>query len=163
MIKRYRLYFFLLQEAEYLKEHKSDKKLLGALNAAVTGLENLQFGQVDDIFAPSKLGLHGSRRADVKRCQAHAVGTVFALRKRGYKVADADEVVAKAFVISLDNLREWKKTLKKTKNRVLREIVAFYKYQVIFSTDVTGILADIERKAVLYKKAHAPEKVKKTE
>jgi len=69
-MKRQRLRQFLLQEIELIKESDDpDKELLKTLYAAVEGLENLEFGQVDEIFAAAKVRFRGARPATVKLCQ----------------------------------------------------------------------------------------------
>jgi hypothetical protein len=157
--KRQRLRQFLLREIEILKESEDDPdvELLTALHAAVEGLENLEFGQIDEIFAPGKKRLWGSQPATVKRYQAHAVGSVLALKKRGYKVADAEKVVASAYGIEPDALHKWRNTVPKTKDDGILEIIYLYKSAVKFPNEppIDRILADVKKKGEIYREAIA--------
>ena len=162
MHRRKRLQEFLLNRIDLLKRARSDdEELLATLQEAVRGLENLDYGQIDEIFSLPKWA-HGRQPANVRRYQAHAVGHVFSLHKKtGLTVADAEETVAKAYGITSDALRQWKTKLKNSPDPVLIEIVQSYKTTVIFPTDPAKILTEIERKGQLYRNALKPKKGKK--
>lgn len=159
MTKRERLKQFLLTEIDVIKEsaNEPDAKLLEILYAAVEGLENLEFGQVDGIFAPAKTGFHGLRPATVKRYEAHAVGSVLTLKRRGYKIAAAEETVASAYGIEPDALHKWRSIVPKTKDPTILEIFRSYKYAVKFAHEprLRRVLADIRRKGKIYRGALA--------
>jgi hypothetical protein len=63
--KRKRLKQYLVEEIDTIKESEGDpdKELLKTLYEAVEGLESLELGQVDEIFAPAKTRFHGLRSA----------------------------------------------------------------------------------------------------
>jgi hypothetical protein len=71
--KRKRLKQFLVAEIEFIEESESDdpdEGLLKTLYAAVEGLENLELGQIDEIFAPAKTGFHGDNSIGSSACPA---------------------------------------------------------------------------------------------
>jgi hypothetical protein len=161
--RRKRLKQFLKAQIEEVKwSDDPDEELLKTLWAAVDGLENLEFGQIDEIFAPGKKG-PGSRPATVKRFKAHAVGLVLLLKKRGYKVADAEEIVASAYLIERDALHKWRNTVPKTKDEGILEIIYLYKSAVKFPNEppLERILADVKRKGEIYREAIASKEGKK--
>ena len=168
MTNRHRLRQFLIQEIEKLKESMDDSveaETLTTLNAAVSGLENLEFGQIDEIFAPADIGLHGLRPATVKLCQARAIGFVLLLKERGESVEAAEEMVAKGFLIGVDALRQWKKTVGKTTDARLQEIIKSYTWRTIkFAPDppIETLLAEVKRVGEIYQKARAAKVVKKS-
>lgn len=165
--KRRRLRQFLLQQIEELKESMDDsvdEELLATLDTAVEGLENLEFGQIDEIFAPANVGLNGLRPATVKQCQARAIGFVLLLKKRGTSVAAAEEMVAKEFVIGVDALRQWRKTIGKTTDARLQEIIESYTLRKIkFAPEPTieTLLIEVRRVGEIYRKARGAKVVKK--
>jgi hypothetical protein len=168
LTKRKRLKQFLLQEIEKVKQSEDDsddEELLATLYAAVNGLENLEYGQIDEIFAPADAGYYGLRPATVKLCQARAIGFVLLLKERGESVEAAEEMVAKEFVIGVDALRQWKKTVGKTTDARLQEIIKSYTWPTIkFAPDapIATLLAEVKRVGEIYQKARAAKIVKKT-
>ena len=165
MTKRSRLKQYLVGEIDIIKESEDDpdKDLLKTLYEAVEGLKNLELGQVDEIFAPAKTRFHGLRPATVKRYEAHAVGSVLTLKKRGYKVADAEKTVAGEYGIEPDALHKWRSTIPKTKDPTILEIFHSYKHAVKFPNEprLHRVLADIRRKGKIYRKALAVKNGKK--
>jgi hypothetical protein len=166
--KRQQLRQFLLQEIENLKvsmDDSVDDELLTTLDAAVSGLENLEFGQIDEIFAPADVGLHGLRPATVKLCQARAIGFVLRLSQMGKSVGDAEQIVAEQFVISVDALQQWKKTIGKTTDPRLQAIIKSYAEQtgnVFQGPPIEKLLVEMKRVAAIYKEAKGSKSVKKT-
>jgi hypothetical protein len=153
---RQQLRQFLIQEIEKLKEamdNSVEDELLTTLNAAVSGLEKLEYGQIDEIFAPADAGFYGLRPATVKLCQARAIGFVLLLKERGESVEAAEEMVAKEFVIGVDALRQWKKTVGKTTDARLQEIIKSYTWRtIILAPDppLETLLAEIKRVGEIY-------------
>jgi len=126
---------FLETEIDLMRESDaSDEELVRTLSEAVLGLESLESGQVDEIFAPAKTGFHGLRPALVKRCEAHAVGAVLALRYA---------------------LHKWSTKVKRTKVEGLLQILDRYKTTVKFPIEpsIERILAEVKRKGEIYRKA----------
>ena len=165
MTRRKRLKQFLETEIDLMKESDaSAEELVRTLSEAVLGLESLESGQVDEIFAPAKTGFHGLRPAVVKRCEAHAVGAVLALRNRGYTVADAEQEVADAFDIKPEALHKWSTKVKRTKVEGLLQILDRYKSTVKFPVEpsIERILAEIKRKGEIYRQVLARKTGKKT-
>ena len=123
MTGRNRLRQFLIEHQDNVR----DKETLQAVQSAIVGLQNLDFGQVDQIFAPSKKGGHGDKPLDAKRYVAHAIGSIIALKRLKYKVFDAENLVAEAYGVSWDTVHQWRKDWKKTDIPALKEIVDLYR------------------------------------
>jgi hypothetical protein len=117
---------FLISEIKAIQESalEDNENLLKVLYLGLNGLDNLDFGETDAIFAPGKKGSWGKSPAAVMRLQAVAVGSVLLLREQGFPAAKAERMVAKAYVvIGVDSLKKWKKKIESTGNERLREIV----------------------------------------
>ena len=96
---------------QFLKDHQdrvSDPATAKAVQSAIAGLEKLDFGQVDEIFTPIKSGLHGAKPFDVKQYIAHAIGSIIALKRVGYKVLDAEQKAAEAYGVTSDVVHQWR-------------------------------------------------------
>jgi hypothetical protein len=81
------------------------------------------------------------------------------LKKRGKSVADAEDLVADGYGINADALRQWKKTISKTTDERLREIVKNYTRRTVkFVADppIESVLAEVKRVGEIYKKARTP-------
>jgi hypothetical protein len=126
MINRELLKEFLITEIRVIQESalQDNESLLRVLYLALNGLDNLDFGETDEIFAPAKKGSWGKSPATVIRLQAVAVGSVLLLREQGFSAAKAEDMGAKAYIIiEVDTLKKWKKMIASTGNERLREIV----------------------------------------
>ena len=80
-------------------------------------------------------------------------------------VGDAEQLVADEFVISVDNLRYWKKTVGKSTDERIQAIIKSYTQRTLkFAPDppMEKLLAEMKRVAEIYKKAKSGEVVKKT-
>jgi hypothetical protein len=151
--RRKRLKQFLETEIDLIKESDGDQDLVDILSEAVVGLESLDSGQVDKIFAPVTTGMYGLHPATVRRYEAHAVGLVLALKKRGYTIAKAEEDVATAFDIEPDALHKWRMNIPKSKDEPLLEILALYKTTTQFPfgpLPIKPLLDEIKRKGEFY-------------
>jgi len=120
---RVHLRLFLIEQQDNVKDVETAK----AVSSAITALENLDFGQVDPIFAPTKSGWHGSKQLDVKRWMAHAIGSIIALKRLKFKVLDAEKLVAEAYGVGWDTVHQWRKEWEKTDIPTLKEIIDGYR------------------------------------
>lgn len=159
---RDRLRLFLIEQQDNVK----DIETATAVQSAIVGLENLDFGQVDQIFTPTKLGWHGSKPLDLKRYVAHAIGSVIALKRLGYKVSDAEQKVSEAYDVTCEVVHQWRKEYGKTDIPALREIIDLYR---VVPSPITGgpkatadhMLTTLKLKGSLYQTAIGGNSVKK--
>lgn len=83
------------------------------LKILIVSLKALEGGEVPPLFAPTKVKAKGKRPATLRKRRLIAIGAVSALRKAGYKVEEAIDIVADACGLSSDAIRQWRKTLGK--------------------------------------------------
>lgn len=109
---------YLLGEIEACENvDEPDEKLIRLLYVAVDGLDNLDFGQTDEIFAAAKSGSWGQFPGHARRLQALAVGYVGLLKVMGLSVGQAVAEVADRYGIEANTLRQWRKA-KVTDDRI---------------------------------------------
>jgi hypothetical protein len=110
MTSRQLLRQYLIGEIEACENaDEPNKKLIGLLWTALDGLDNLDFGQTDGIFAVAKNGSWGQFPARARRFQALAVGYVRLLKVMGFSIGQAECEVAARYGIEPNALRQWRK------------------------------------------------------
>jgi hypothetical protein len=164
---RDRLKEFLLAEIESLEDAaEPDKELLKVLYLAVDGLDNLDFGQSDEIFAAADIQTWGVLPATAKRYKAYAIGYVLLLKEMGLSVANAESEVASRYGIEANNLHQWRKTIGKSTDPRLQEIILRAERQfrnlqrLNHPPSLDGVLAEIGKAGEMFKKATVKKSVK---
>jgi transposase-like protein len=166
MTSRERLKQFLLAEIESIEAREPDKELLKVLYLAVDGLDNLDFGQSDEIFAAADIQTKGVLPATAKRYKAHAIGYVLLLKKMGLSVAKAESEVASRYGIEANNLHQWRKTIGTSTDPRLQEIM--FRAERQFKNlqrmnrppSLDGVFAEIAKAGEIYKQATVKRSVK---
>ena len=168
MTNRERLKQFLVLEIESLEgAPEPDKELLKVLYEAVDGLDNLDFGQTDEIFAVVDVQSWGQLPATAKRYKAHAIGYVLLLNEMGVSIANAERKVASRYGIEANNLHQWRKIIGKSTDPRLQEIIRrsgrlFKNLQRLnHPPSLDGVLAEITKAGEIFKTATAKKSVKK--
>jgi transposase-like protein len=169
MTSREHLKQFLLAEIASIEAREPDEELLKVLYLAVDGLDNLDFGQSDEIFAAADIQTWGVLPATAKRYRAHAIGYVSLLREMGFSVANAESEVASRYGIEANNLHQWRKTISKSTDPRLQEIMLRAERQfknlqrLKHPPSLDGVLAEIAKAGEIYKQAMVKKSVKKIE
>jgi transposase-like protein len=168
MTSRERRKQFLLAEIESLEDAPDpDKELLKVLYETVDGLDNLDLGQADEIFAVADVQSWGQLPATAKRYKAHAIGYVLLLKEMGVSIANAEGEVANRYGIEANNLRQWRKIIGKSTDPRLREIIRRSERQfknlqrLNHPPSLEGVLAEITKAGEIFKAAIAKKSVKK--
>jgi transposase-like protein len=157
-----------LAEIKPIEASEPDEELLKVLYLAVDGLDNLDFGQTDEIFAAADLGTRGLLPATAKRCKAQAIGYVLLLKQMGFGVAKAEEEVASRYGIEANNLHQWRKTIGKSTDPRLQELIlrAERQFKILrrlnHPSSLDGVLAEISKTGEIFRAATAGKSVKKS-
>lgn len=159
---------FLVAKIESQEASEPDKELLRILYLAVDGLDDLDFGQTNEIFMAADVSLWGKSPATAKRYQAHAIGYVLLLREMGFSAGDAESKVASGYGIQANALHQWKKEMGGTTDPRLQEIISRAKRQfenlqrLKHPPSIEGVLAQIEKAGKIFREARRTKSAKKT-
>ena len=168
MESREHLKQFLIAELDSAVEQwPPDKALIRVLYLAIEGLENLDFGQTDEIFAAAKTGKWGVHPATAIRYQARAIGYVLLLKEMGFSVGEAEAKVAEGYGIEANLLHQWRKTLGINPEQPLRGIMdrAVQQFRNLkrlgHAPSAQGVLGEIKKAGQAYQTARTTKSVKK--
>jgi hypothetical protein len=100
----------VVEDREATDENAAFRQVLVHL---IAGFQALEGGEVRPLFVPKKVKAKGKWPATLRKCRLMAIGAVRALRKAGYKAKDAIQIVAGAYGVTEDAVRQWQKTLGK--------------------------------------------------
>jgi hypothetical protein len=113
MITRAQVIQILVGEINAIEDRDTEDnaQIHQVLNVLSASLKALEGGEVPPLFTPKNVTAKGKRPATLRKCRLIAIGAVSALRKAGYKVENAIDIVADAYGLSPDAMRQWRKTL----------------------------------------------------
>jgi hypothetical protein len=95
---------------------------LAVLREAVDGLDSLDWGEIPDIFAPTK-GQWGKHPAAAKRLTAKAARYVGLVHETGLNPKRARELVAKEFGEEPGTIRQWIREVEESKDPRLQDSI----------------------------------------
>jgi hypothetical protein len=96
------------------RDTEDNAQIHHVLKVLIVNLKAVEAGdEAPALFIPTKVKAKGKRPATLRKCRLIAIGAVSALRKAGYKVENAIDIVADAYGLSPDAIRQWRKTLGK--------------------------------------------------
>jgi hypothetical protein len=143
----------VLEDRESLKDNDSNA-LQQVLLLLIDGLEKLEKGEVPPVFAPSKVKARGKRPATLWEGRLTAIVAVSVLRRAGYSAEKAIDIVAKAFGVSTDAIRQWRKTLGKDADSELQMLKAEMRLSIFPLTKTKeGLLIAVARAGQAFKDA----------
>jgi hypothetical protein len=86
----------------------SGQRLEGIFNDAIESLDDLDYGELPEVFTPSKTKRRDSKPAQVRQLQLLAIVHVEALRRRGLSAKAAHDAVAKEYFVDAGTIKSWR-------------------------------------------------------
>jgi transposase-like protein len=145
------------------------RERLRVLQEAVDGLDSLDWGEIPDIFAPTK-GKRGKHPAAAKRLTAKAAQYVGVVREMGLSPKKALALVAKEFGEEPGTIRQWIKELRKSKDIRLQDEMTTWRqmYKVKIKrvplphpNNMSFLHSEIKKAGIEFRKARAPKRAGK--
>jgi hypothetical protein len=141
-------------KAAQAAEDNAANALHQVLLLLIDGLEKLEKGEVPPIFAPSKVKERGKRPATLWQGRLTAIVAVSVLRRRGHSAEKAIEIVAKAYGVSTDAIRQWRKTLGKDADSKAQMLKAEMRLSIFHLTKTKqGLLTAVARAGQAFRDA----------
>jgi hypothetical protein len=145
-------------ELNALEDRKLEDDHANALHQVllllIDGLEKLDKGEVSPIFARSKVKARGKRPATLWEGRLTAIVAVRALRRIGYSADKAIDIVANAYGVSTDAIRQWRKTLGKDTDSKAQMLKAEMRLSIFPVTKTKeGLLTAVARAGQAFKDA----------
>jgi hypothetical protein len=98
----------VVMDIELSEPSAQGQRLEAIFNDAIESLDDLDYGELPEVFTPSKTKRRDSNPAQVRQLQLLAIVHVEALRRRGLSAKAANDAVAKEYFVDAGTIKSWR-------------------------------------------------------